>query len=581
MPKSTASPAGASKDEFADTLRQCLPLFWTAAAFSGGVNLLFLASPIFLVQVYNRVIPSGSLATLIGLAGLLILALTAMAVLDAVRARLLIRAAARLNRLLSERVFQAILDICQKFGAGSRNAQPLRDLDTFRAAMAGPAAQFFFDAPWTPLFLIVLFVIDPWLGIAGTAGAMLMTGLAWINDHITRDGAAASTEAAQRSYVFTDAVVRYADPVQAMGMLEALRERWQIDRRNMMWKQASGSDRNADFTAMIRWARLVLQGCMLGIGAYLAITHEILPASIFAASLVLGRALAPVENAITGWRQLAEAIQAGRRVQRALLEAPARPVPTRLPTTDGAVRLRKVTYVPAGAPQPALKGINLEIAAGDAVGVVGPSGAGKSCLARLIVAAAFPTHGKVSIGNISTDRWSRHALAGHVGYLPQNVGLFPGTVRENITRFRQVEDEEVVEAAIRANVHEMILDLPLGYETPVSEGGQGLSGGQRQRIGLARALFGSPKLLVFDEPNAHLDAEGEQALAEALATLREQGSTIILVAHRLGPLSQVDRVIVLNRGQLAMDGPRHEVFQRVRTELVTASPLSPAESRVS
>lgn len=567
-PAPGAPPTG-PKDEFADALRQCLPLFWIAALFSGGVNLLFLASPLYLMQIYNRVIPSGSLPTLLTLTVVLLLALTTMVVLDAVRGRLLIRAAARLDRLLSERVFQTIIDLSMLFGAGSRNAQPLRDLDLFRAAMAGPAAQFFFDVPWTPLFLIVLFILHPILGLIGLFGAVLLLGLAALNDMVTRDSVTVSTEAATRSYAFTESVVRYADPVHAMGMMGHLADRWRVDRDAMMIRQIGGSDRNADFTAAIRFARMLLQGAMLGAGAWLVIEGQILPATIFAANLLLGRSLAPLETAVTGWRQMAQALGAGRRVQKALNAAPPKPAtPTKLPDADGAVRVVKAGFVPPGAKAPALRNIKLEIAAGEAVGVVGPSGAGKSCLARLLVAAAPPTSGKVLLGGVATPRWSGKALAEHIGYLPQNVGLFPGTVRDNIARFADASDEDVITAAHRANVHAMILDLPQGYETVIREGGAGLSGGQKQRIGLARALFGSPRLLVLDEPNAHLDGEGELALADALATLKAQGCTVVIVAHRLTPLSQVDRVIVLNKGAIEMDGPRSDVIGRVRTEVV-------------
>ncbi|PVM90707.1 type I secretion system permease/ATPase [Caulobacter endophyticus] len=577
-PPSTATPAARPKDEFADALRQCLPLFWTAAVFSGGVNLLFLASPLYLMQMYNRVIPSGSTPTLVTLSAALFLALATMLVLDAVRARLLTRAAARLDRLLSQRVFQTIVDLSMLFGAGARNAQPLRDLDQFRSAMAGPAAQLFFDGPWTPLFLVVLFILHPLLGVVGLFGALLLLGLAAMNDMVTRESTATSTEAATRSYVFTENVVRHADPVHAMGMLDDLAGRWRVDRETMIQRQTGGGERNADFAAAIRFARLALQGCMLGVGALLVIEGKILPASIFAASLLLGRALAPLEVAVTGWRQLSQALAAGRRVQKALNAAPpALAAPTRLPPADGRVRAAKAVYVPPGAKTPALRNIRLDIAAGEAVGVVGPSGAGKSSLARLLVAAARPTSGKVTIGGVDTARWTPKALSMHVGYLPQNVGLFPGTVRDNIGRFREATDEHVVAAAIKANVHEMIMALPQGYETPIHEGGLGLSGGQRQRIGLARALFGAPRLLVLDEPNAHLDAEGERALAEALAELKAGGCTIVIVAHRLNPLSQVDRVIVLNQGTIEMDGPRSEVFGRVRTEVVRSFAPQPAE----
>jgi PrtD family type I secretion system ABC transporter len=565
-------------DEFASALRQCKRLLWTAAAFSGGVNLLFLASPIYLLQVYGRAIPSGSEATLISLSVALVLALATMAVFDTVRAHILIRAAARLDRILADRVFHAIIDLAPKNGAIFRNAQSLRDLDQFRTALAGQAAQFFFDVPWMPLFLVVLFLIHPVLGFVALGGAALLLALAFWNDRSTRESAAVAVGAQNRSYQFTDSVARHAGPVRAMGMADALAVRWHVDRETMVRRQAEGSDRNATATSLIRTLRLGLQGAMLGVGAWLAIHGELLPAAIFAANLILGRALAPLETAVTGWRQIGNAIAAGRRVQKALVKAPARPAKLKLPPRDVAIEARGLSFTPPNAKRPALKDIDLCIKAGEAVGIVGPSGAGKSCLARLITAVNDPTEGRLTLGGIEGRLWTPEDLARTVGYLPQSVGLFPGTIRDNICRFTSAEDEEVVEAAVRANVHEMVLDLPEGYETRIHEGGSGLSGGQRQRIGLARAMFGSPRLLVLDEPNAHLDADGEEALADALATLKKEGTTIVLIAHRLNPIAHVDRVIVLNNGQLQLDGPRGRVFRKVRTELVRSIAREPMDA---
>jgi PrtD family type I secretion system ABC transporter len=562
------SPFYKPRDEFAGALRRTKKLLWAAAAFSGGVNLLFLASPIYLIQIYNRVLPSGSMATLIGLSVALALALLTMAVLDAARARILVRAAARIDRLLASRVFQATIDLSLKHGRKHGNAQMLRELDTFRGALAGQAAQFFFDVPWMPLFLIALFIIHPVLGFAGLFGAASLIGLAFLNDRATRDGTRVAGEAAVRSYLLTDAIARHSDPVHAMGMDSALARRWRVDRETMMTLQAEGSDRNADYTSAIRLLRLAMQAGMLGLGAWLAVRGSILPASIFAANMMLGRALAPLEVAVGGWRQIATALSSGRKVQQMLIDAPVRRKRVEPPFDGIAVTVEKVSFVPAGARRPALREVDFEIGAGEAIGIVGPSGAGKSCLAKLIVGAALPTSGRVALGGLEGRHWSRPMLARNIGYLPQTVGLFPGTLRDNICRFTECDDASVIEAAQRANVHDMILDLPEGYETRVDEGGSGLSGGQRQRIGLARALYGSPGLIVLDEPNAHLDSDGEQALAKALRQLKREGATIVLIAHRLNPIAQVDRVIVLNKGELQLDGPRIEIFKQVRKQVI-------------
>jgi ATP-binding cassette subfamily C exporter for protease/lipase len=565
-------------DEFASALRQCKRLIWTAAIFSGGVNLLFLASPIYLTEVYNRVIPSGSIPTLVTLSIGLMLALGTMAIFDAIRGRILIRAAARLDRILAHRVFQAIIELSSTNGAVSRNANMLRDLDHFRSALAGQGAQFFFDVPWMPLFLIVLFLINPILGFVGLAGAIILLTMAVINNRVTRDSGELAQAAATRSYRFTDAVARYAGPVRAMGMEDALAVHWHIDRETMMRRQAEGSDRSADMGSSIKFLRLVLQSAMIGIGGYLVIENAILPASIFAANVLLGRALAPLEVAVVGWRTIGSAVSAGRRVQKSLSQAPARDTKVELPKRDVTIVLEKASYTPPGARQPSLRSIDLKIAPGEIVGIVGPSGAGKTCLARLLVAVSNPTHGVCTIGGIEGKHWTGANLAKTVGYLPQTIGLFPGTIRENIARFTKASDEDVVQAATRANVNDMILSLPDGYETVIDEGGSSLSGGQRQRIGLARAMFGSPRLLVLDEPNAHLDADGEEALAAALNTLKSEGSTIVVIAHRLNPIAHVDRVLVLNKGELQLDGPRVDVFRKVKTELVRSIAREPVEA---
>jgi ABC-type protease/lipase transport system fused ATPase/permease subunit len=319
---------------------------------------------------------------------------------------------------------------------------------------------------------------------------------------------------------------------------------------------------------LIRTLRIALQCAMIGVGGWLAIRGELLPASIFAASLLLGRALAPLEVAVTGWRQITDAIAAGRRVQLALIMAPPRAGRVPLPDRDIEIEAKGLVFTPPKARQPVLSGIDLSIAAGEAIGIVGPSGAGKSSLARLITGIISPTEGRLTVGGIEGRMWTDEDLARNIGYLPQSVGLFPGTIRENIARFTTADDNEVITAARRANVHDMILALPDGYGTRLDDSGAGLSGGQRQRIALARAMFGSPRLLVLDEPNAHLDADGEDALMEALATLKREGSTIILIAHRLNPIALVDRLIVLHNGQLQLDGPRARIFRKMKTELV-------------
>lgn len=411
-------------DEFASALRQCKRLVWTAAIFSGGVNLLFLASPIYLTEVYNRVIPSGSVGTLVSLSIGLVLAMVTMAAFDTARARILIRAAARLDRVLAHRVFGAIIELAPRNPAG-RNAQMLRDLDQFRQVLAGAGAQFFFDVPWSPLFILVLFLIQPILGLVALAGAAVLLVLALVNNRMTRGSAEVAAAAANRSYRFTDAIARDAGAVRAMGMEDALAVHWHVDRDTMMRRQAEGSDRSAAASAVFKAVRLILQSAMIGVGALLVIDGKMTAASIFAANVLLGRALAPLELAVTGWRSITQAVAAGRRVQQSLLQAPRRAARVKLPNDDVAIKVDKVTFVPPGAKRPALRDVSLEIAAGEAVGIVGPSGAGKSCLARLLTTVTAPTQGMVTIGGVEGKHWTAENLHTHVGYLPQTVGCFP------------------------------------------------------------------------------------------------------------------------------------------------------------
>ena len=455
----------------------------------------------------------------------------------------------------------------------------LRDLDQFRSALAGQGAQFFFDVPWMPLFLIVLFLINPILGLVGLLGAGTLLTMAVVNNRVTRESAEIAQEAATRSYRFTDAVARHAGPVRAMGMEDALAVHWHIDRETMMRRQAEGSDRGADMASAIKFLRLVLQSAMIGLGGYLVVQGSMLPASIFAANVLLGRALAPLEVAVTGWRAIGNAVSAGRRVQKSLSQAPRRDLKVELPPHDVAIKLEKVSFVPPGAKQPALRSVDLDIAAGEVVGIVGPSGAGKTTLARLLVAVTNPSQGRCTIGGVEGRHWTAENLSRRLSATCRSrSGCSPARSATTSRASPAPATRRSSAPRTRANVHDMIMAFPDGYETQVDEGGFGLSGGQRQRIGLARAMFGSPRLLVLDEPNAHLDSDGEEALAAALATLKAEGSTIVLIAHRLNPIAHVDRVIVLCKGELQLDGPRTRVFRKVKTELIRSIAREPVEA---
>ncbi|WP_200845075.1 type I secretion system permease/ATPase [Roseomonas sp. 18066] len=549
----------------------CMPYFVAAAVFSGAINLLYLASPLYLMQVYGRALPGRSEATLLLLTLVLLLALLVMALLDAVRARILVRAGIRMDHMLAARLLATLAarGTRREAGGGERRGEALRDLDQVRQVMTGPGVQTLFDAPWTPVYLVILAFIHPLLGAVAAAGAILLLLVALLTEFAIRRPMRRATEAASRSYAFASDVLRGSEPAVAMGMLPGLVARWQDDRFTMIGGQAIASDRHAAFSAATRFLRLSLQSLMLGVGAWLAIERAVEPAVIFAGVILMGRALAPVEQAVGAGRQITSAWESWRRLRSLFAEAPASRARMTLPRPDGRLEVRDLDYrLPGADGRQVLRDVSFAVGKGQALGIIGPSAAGKSTLARLLIGAMAPGRGSVRLGGVDLRQWDHQALGRHVGYLPQDVGLFAGTVRDNIARFGQASDEEVVTAALHADVHDMILDLPQGYDTPVGPGGAVLSGGQRQRIGLARALVGLPSLVVLDEPNAALDAEGEMALRNALEALKSQGVTFIVIAHRPNIIGAVDALLVLEDGAVSTQGPRAEVIDALRRQAV-------------
>jgi PrtD family type I secretion system ABC transporter len=557
-----ASPSRRS-DEIKEAVVALWPHFAAAGAFSSAINLLYLSSPLYLMQVYNRVLLNESIATLVLLTLILAVALLTMAALDGVRARILIRCGIRLDLALSGRVFEALVIHSAERGA-SRGAQQLRNLDQFRTFITGPGIYFAFDLPWIPLYLLLLFFIHPVLGVVASLGALLLLCLAGLNEMLTRDPLKQAEAAGNQSYVFTENILRHADVIRAMGMQPAVERNWQSQRSSMLVQQAYASDKNAVMTASIRFFRLLLQSLMLGTGAWLAIEHVIAPATIFAASIVMGRALVPVEQAVATWKQFIGAREAWAEVSDLLGETETAPPRTILPPTRNTVDVRELRCILPSRAEPVLKDLSFELRSGQALGIVGPSGSGKSTLARLLVGALAPAGGRLRFGGIDYAHWDPLEFGRKVGYLPQDVGLFAGTVRENIARFGDASTEEIIDAAKRAGIHEMILDLPKQYDTRLGPGGVGLSGGQRQRLGLARAMLGRPPLLVLDEPNANLDGPGEEALKLALLASKGEGATIIVITHRTTILDIVDLMMVLRNGALETIGPPAEVYRSLQ-----------------
>lgn len=563
MSKAPSAPA----NELADAVKAQTPHFVVAGIFSGAINLLYLSSPLYLTQIYNRVLVSENVTTLVVLTLILLCALLAMGALDAIRAQLLIRAGMKLDSAMAKRVFDSLIRKSAWMGF-SNSGHALKQLDQFRTFITGPGIYFAFDLPWIPLYLLLLFVIHPVLGVVSTVGAAVLLVLAIVNERITRPSLDTAEHSGNRAYGFTENILRHGDVVVAMGMQPAIQQHWSRSRDTMLLHQGVASDRNAVVSSGIRFARLLLQALMLGAGAFLAIGGSIQPATIFAASIIMGRALVPVEQGVAAWKQFNEARVSYRQVSRLLAELPAPAERSVVPAESNALVAKNVFYQLPTRKKPILSDVSFAVEPGEAVGIVGPSGSGKSTLVKLIIGALPPSSGKLAFGGLDYANWDPTVFGSRIGYLPQDVGLFAGSVRENIARFGEASLETVIEAAKTAGIHQMILDLPQQYDTELGPEGVGLSGGQRQRLGLARALLGKPDMLVLDEPNANLDAAGEAGLRDAVIRLKEQGTTILLVTHRTTVLEAVDRMMFVRDGRLEIFAPSEDVYKHIQEKVV-------------
>ncbi len=562
-----------------DILGQCKRELLGVAVFSFFQNLLLLALPLYLLQVYGRVLPSRSIETLIYLTLATLIAFAVLGLLISVRARLLARLGQKVNTLLSDRIFEA--EIARAARPGRRSeSRGLRDLSVLSGFLGSNDMAVLADAPWTPIFLVAIFLLHPLLGIIATVGAALLLTLALVNAISTRRLLAETGARASAAHAEVEAGLRNAEVVEAMGMRAALLGRWESQNDRLLADQQRAADRTATVRGLFKTLRLGLQVVVLAAGAYLVVGHALVPGAMIVSILLLSRALSPVEAAIGTWKNLVKAREAGRRIARLLDEAPSGPAPMRLPAPKGALTVEGVHFTPERGARPILKNVSFELAAGEFLGVVGPSAAGKSTLARMLVGVWRPTRGHVRLDGADVADWDSAELGRHVGYLPQNVALFDGTVRENIARLDQGDPTMIVEAARRAGIHEMILALPDGYETRIGAGGITLSGGQCQRIALARALYGSPRLIVLDEPNANLDAEGVAALRAALAAAKADGATIVVVAHRPSVLADAEKILMLRGGRVERFGSREEVMARIAPRAARVVDLDAVRQRV-
>lgn len=543
--------------------REIRGYFIAAAFFSLLANLMMLTMPLYMLQVYDRVLSTGHRATLLMLTLIACGALIVAGLLDVARNVLL----SRIGHWIEERVAPDIIGegVQARLHGLMGGAQLLRDLSTVRGFVGGQGLGTFFDAPWTPVFLALLYVLHPWLGVVGVATAVVMLALAIITEVRTRAPLTAASRAHIRAVDYADSTIRNAEVVRAMGMREALTGRWHRFQADARSAGEAASERLVGLMAVSKTMRLFAQIGILGLGALLVLRQELTAGGMIAGSIILARGLAPVEQAMGAWRSFTNARLARERINDRLEHFADEEARTRLPEPKGELAVEHVGFRPPRVARPVLEDVCFDIAPGEALAVIGPSAAGKSSLCRLLIGIHAPSEGKIRLDGAELGNWDPKDLGRHLGYLPQDVELFGGTVRDNIARMREdAADEDVIAAAQLAHAHDMILRLPEGYETQIGDGGARLSGGQRQRIGLARALFGNPKLIVLDEPNANLDQSGESALAAAIGELKRRRATIVIVGHRPSTLHEVDKVMVLQHGRVAALGPREQVLGQLR-----------------
>jgi PrtD family type I secretion system ABC transporter len=551
-------------------LESCRHHLWMVVGFSALINILYLAPTIYMMQIYDRVVPTSGLITLFWLTVAVGVAIAVLTSLDALRTQLMIRASLRLDRMIAP----ALLEMAML----AREATPtafahtvMRQFDLLRQTFSGPAVLAMFDLPWTPLYVIVAFLIHPVLGGTVVLGGGVLVLLAWANQRNARRNADRVHDATLASNDSIEATLREAELVRVLGMRRAMVERHVVARRTgfagMLDQQLSGSRYNS----LVKFVRMFMQSVALGIGALLAVTGEISVGAIIAASVLLSRSLQPVEQLVSNWSSIVQAKQALRTVEAVIESAPDGPARrTTLPPPRGQVSVERLFVCAPDTRAPILKNVSFELQPGQVLGLVGPSGAGKTTLARVLAGALLPDAGEIRLDGANTADCDPDQLAPHIGYVPQSCGLLPGTVSENISRFAAISpanapfiDSEVIRAAKLAGVHELILRLPLGYDTPIGGRRQQLSAGQTQRVALARALFGAPRLLILDEPNSALDSEGEDALNKAIAEAKAAGTTIVIVAHRTLALASSDLILVLQDGIVTQLGPKDEVFQEL------------------
>ncbi|PAA24733.1 type I secretion system permease/ATPase [Pseudomonas fragi] len=555
-----------SENSLHTALKACRESFLSVGFFSFFINALMLVPTFYMLQVYGRVITSGSLTTLSMLTLIMTGLVITLGCLEWTRSRIMVRVSNRLDMLLSRQVYKASFKRALESGGMDASAQPLNDLTGLRQFLSGNGLFAFFDAPWLPIYIAVMFMFHPWFGWVATGSALLLLLLAFVNERLTGPTLAQANKEHIGASLYTTKNLRNAEVIESMGMLETLMDRWWTRQKNVLLLQSRASDKGAMISTLSRSFRILVQSLILGLGAYLAVDHQVGAGLVFAGSVLLGRALAPIDLIIGSWKGFIAARSQYARLNAILASQQAQPERMSLPAPKGDVHVENLTVAAPGSNIAIIKNISFSVPAGCVVGIIGPSAAGKSTLARGLLGIWAPLQGVVRLDGADISAWDKHELGPHIGYLPQDIELFEGSVSDNIARFTRVDSEKVILAATTAGVHDMILLLPDGYDTVIGGDGVVLSGGQRQRIGLARALYGSPRLIILEEPNSNLDEVGDRALIAALHRIRLSGATLFVITHRTNIVSQLDRLMVMSNGGLSLFGPRELVLTELNAQ---------------
>lgn len=558
-------------------LKACKGGFITVGFFSFFVNALMLVPTFYMLQVYNRAVSSGSTSTLLMLTLIMVILMMTMGALEWTRSRLMIRISDKLDVLLSREVYRASFRRALESGGTDASAQSMNDLTGLRQFSTGNGLFAFFDIPWLPVYIGVMYLLHPWYSLVAIASAIVLLGLAMVNEKFTSHVLTEANKQNLASNLHTTKNLRNAEVVESMGMLDSLMGRWWQRHRTVLQLQSLASERAGLISSCSKIFRTLVQSLILGLGAYLVIRQEINPGLMMAGSILLGRALSPIDQMIGSWKGFVNARSQYGRLNEVLAKQLAEPERMSLPAPEGHVQVENLIVAAPGARTPIIKNINFTVRAGSIVGIIGPSASGKSTLARALLGVWTPQHGVVRLDGADINNWNKQELGPYIGYLPQDIELFEGTINENIARFGEVDPGKVIQAARMAGVHEMILQLPEGYDTVIGSGGVSLSGGQRQRIGLARALYGCPRLIVLDEPNSNLDDVGERALGTAIRQVKATGATVFIITHRTSILAQLDNLLMMRNGSVVLFGPRDKVLAELAAQQQT-NPEKPAKA---